>query len=216
MKTFLFLGDSITDSHRLWQPENGGLGDGYVKMLSGIAAEKHLPAAFINKGHDGFTLPSLLRNLPLDCYPSSPDFITILIGINDIAVSRNCGAPFSTETFAVQYEKLLSEILAHTDAGLLCMAPFIFPHPQEYQLWIPDVIRAETAIAETTEKYRIPFLPLHNFFNTCAEKEGYEKITWDGVHLTALGHQLLADQWLKKYGLEPPGSLPAEIKRRQH
>ena len=195
MKTFLFLGDSITDSHRLWQPENGGLGDGYVKMLSGIAAEKHLPAAFINKGHDGFTLPSLLRNLPLDCYPSSPDFITILIGIND---------------------KLLSEILAHTDAGLLCMAPFIFPHPQEYQLWIPDVIRAETAIAETTEKYRIPFLPLHNFFNTCAEKEGYEKITWDGVHLTALGHQLLADQWLKKYGLEPPGSLPAEIKRRQH
>lgn len=94
MKTFLFLGDSITDSHRLWQPENGGLGDGYVKMLSGIAAEKHFPAAFINKGHDGFTLPSLLRKLPIDCYPSSPDFITILIGINDIAVSRNCGFLF--------------------------------------------------------------------------------------------------------------------------
>lgn len=197
MKTLLFLGDSITDSHRLWQPENGGLGDGYVKMLSGIAAKKHLPVTFINKGHDGFTLPSLIRNLPTDCYPFMPDLITILIGINDIAVSRNCGLPFPAETFAARYDQLLSEILSHTNAGLLCMAPFIFPHPQEYQLWIPDVLRAETVMAEAAEKYRIPFLPLHDFLNGCASKEGYEKITPDGVHLTSRGHQLLAERWME-------------------
>lgn len=197
MKTLLFLGDSITDSHRLWQPENGGLGDGYVKMLSGIVAEKHLPVTFINKGHDGFTLPSLLRNLPTDCYPFMPDFITILIGINDIAVSRNCGVPFSAETFAARYDKLLSEILAHTNARLLCMAPFIFPHPQEYQLWFPDVHRVERVIAETAEKYRVPFLPLHDFLNGCALEEGYGNITLDGVHLTARGHRLLAERWVE-------------------
>jgi len=199
MKTLLFLGDSITDSHRLWMPENRGLGDGYIKMLSDIAAEKHLPVTFINKGHDGFTLPSLLRNLPTDCYPLMPDFITVLIGINDIAVSRNCGIPFSAGEFAARYDRLIQEILSHTDAGLLCMAPFLFPHPQEYQLWIPDVIRAENMIAETAEKYRIPFLPLHNYFNAYARKEGYEKITSDGVHLTSRGHQLLATRWMDQY-----------------
>ncbi len=197
MKTLLFLGDSITDSHRLWQPENRGLGDGYVKMLSGIAAEKHLSVTFINKGHDGFTLPSLIRNLPTDCYPFMPDLITILIGINDIAVSRNCGVPFSAQEFATRYDKLLSEILAHTNARLLCMAPFIFPHPQEYRLWIPDVLRAEAAVAEAAEKYGIPFLPLQDFLNGYALAEGYEKITTDGVHLTARGHRLLAGRWVE-------------------
>lgn len=198
MKTFLFLGDSITDSHRLWQPENKGLGDGYVKMLSDIAAEKHFPAVFINKGHDGFTLPSLLRNLPTDCYPWEPDFITILIGINDIAVSRSCGVSFPANEFAAQYDELLNKILTHTNAKVLCMMPFIFPWPLEYQLWTPDIIRMEAIISNLASKYNLPFLSLHDFLNTCAIREGYEKITLDGVHLTSLGHRLLADQWMKK------------------
>lgn len=197
MKTFLFLGDSITDSHRLWMPENKGLGDGYVKMLSDMAAEKHFPASFINKGHDGFTLPSLLRNLPIDCYPFEPDFITLLIGINDIAVSRNCGVPFPVDTFAARYEELLNEILTHTHAKLLCMAPFIFPYPQEYRLWMPDVVLVESIISNLAEKYRLPVLTLHDFLNTHATQNGYEKITLDGVHLTPLGHRLLADRWIK-------------------
>lgn len=196
MKTFLFLGDSITDSHRLWLPESGGLGDGYVKMLSGIAAEKHLPVTFINKGHDGFTLPSLLRKLPTDCFPFAPDFITVLIGINDIAVSRSCGIPFPADEFAAQYDRLLNEILTHTNARLLCMAPFIFPCPQEYQLWIPDVKQAETILSDLAAKYAFPFVLLHDFLNARAEAEGYHKITTDGVHLTPLGHQLLAARWM--------------------
>ena len=208
MKTFLFLGDSITDSHRLWQPEHKGLGDGYVKMLSDITAEKHLPITFINKGHDGFTLPALLRNLPVDCYSFSPDFITLLIGINDIAVSRNCGIPFSVEEFSARYEQLLREILSHTDAELLCMAPFIFPNPQEYRLWIPDVMQAEAAVSAIAEKYQSSFLPLHDFLNGCAEKEGMEKITADGVHLTSRGHQLLAERWMEKVNLPDRDTAP--------
>ncbi|MEY8428803.1 GDSL-type esterase/lipase family protein [Lachnospiraceae bacterium 46-15] len=197
MKTFLFLGDSITDSHRLWQPENNGLGNGYVKILSDIAMKKSFPDIYINKGHDGFTLPALYRNLPTDCYPCHPDFVTILIGINDIAAARNSNLSFEPETFALQYDELLNQVLAHTRAKLLCMAPFIFPHPQEFSLWIPDIIQAEKAISDLTEKYSLPFVPLHNYLNDAASKKGYSKITLDGIHLTPLGHRLIALRWLK-------------------
>lgn len=197
MKTFLFLGDSITDSHRLWQPENNGLGDGYVKILSDISMKKSLPDIYINKGHDGFTLSSLYRNLPIDCYPCHPDIVTILIGINDIAVARNSGFSFEPEKFAQQYDRLLSQILAHTHAKLLCIAPFIFPHPQEFSLWIPDIIQTEKIISDLADKYSFPFLPLQSYLNNAAIQKGYSKITLDGIHLTFFGHQLIAARWME-------------------
>lgn len=198
MKTFLFLGDSITDSHRLWLPEYNGLGDGYVKMLSDAAGEKHSSAVFINKGHDGFTLPSLLRNLSADCYPFSPDFITLLIGINDVAAARNTGAPLDENLFADLYDHLLDTLSAHTHATVLCMSPFIFPHPREFLLWIPDIKRLETIMAALSSKYSFPFLPLHDTLNQTAEEKGYDSVTPDGVHLTPLGHQILAELWIQK------------------
>ena len=76
MKNFVFLGDSITDAERLWIPEYNGLGNGYVQLL----AEK-LSNNFnvINKGHDTFTLPFLLRNLECDCLSFFPAAVSILI-----------------------------------------------------------------------------------------------------------------------------------------
>ena len=197
MKTFLFLGDSITDSHRLWLPRNNGLGDGFVKILSDTAAEEHFSAVFINKGHDGFTLPSLIRNLPTDCFPCQPDFITVLIGINDIAVAKNCQSSFSKENFSKQYEMILEQILSHTHAKILCMGPFLFPCPQEYALWIGEIRLAEQAISSAAARYGLPFLPLHDFLNDAAEHRGYDAITTDGIHLTVEGHRLLAGRWMK-------------------
>lgn len=197
MKTFLFLGDSITDSHRLWQPENNGLGDGYVKILSDISMKKSLPDIYINKGHDGFTLSSLYRNLSIDCYPCHPDVVTILIGINDIAAARNSARSFLPEIFALQYEQLLNQIWTHTHAELLCMAPFIFPHPQEFSLWIPNIIQTEKVISDLADKYSFPFLSLQAYLNNTAIQKGYDKITLDGIHLTSFGHQLIASRWLE-------------------
>ena len=60
MKNFVFLGDSITDAERLWIPEYNGLGNGYVQLLAEKLSNNF---TVINKGHDSFTLPFLLRNL---------------------------------------------------------------------------------------------------------------------------------------------------------
>ncbi|MFQ9153319.1 MAG: hypothetical protein ACLR6B_19680 [Blautia sp.] len=69
MKNFVFLGDSITDANRLWLPEHKGLGNGYVNLLAEKLSHEF---TVINKGHDSFTLPFLLRNLECDCLSFSP------------------------------------------------------------------------------------------------------------------------------------------------
>ena len=69
MKNFVFLGDSITDAERLWIPEYNGLGNGYVQLLAEKLSHEF---TVINKGHDSFTLPFLLRNLETDCLSFSP------------------------------------------------------------------------------------------------------------------------------------------------
>ena len=92
MKTLLFLGDSITDCNHYFDPEN--LGYGYVRSISAKLTQKNTPDnqyQVLNKGNDGFTVPALSRLWSRSCLNLKPDFITILIGINDLAVIKNTG-----------------------------------------------------------------------------------------------------------------------------
>ncbi len=191
--TCVFLGDSITCAGRLWLTDEKKLGNGYVSLLTDrirtIAPDTHV----INKGYDGFNVPFLLKRLTRDCILSSPDFITILIGINDVGIAMNTGVSLEEQHFRENYLSLLEELQQWTHARILCAGPFIFPHPQEYQNWIPVVRQAESLIRELTAEQQIPFLPLHDTLNHFAGQEGCGAVTTDGIHLTDRGHRILAD-----------------------
>ena len=199
MKRLLFLGDSITDSGRLWLPEYKGLGDGYVKIIADFLHREEPALELINKGHDGFTLPALLRNLSIDCFSLSPDLITVLIGINDISVAINTGSPKLLQNFQDHYRMLLDRLLSESSAEIVCMGPFLFPHPQEYALWMPSVLHIQEIIASLALEYGLAFLPLHEPLNRLARELGYPAVTTDGIHLTQAGHKLIAKIWLKQY-----------------
>lgn len=191
--TCIFLGDSITCAGRLWLTDEKKLGNGYVSMLADRIHSIAPDMRFINKGYDGFTVPFLLKRLSRDCILTSPDYITILIGINDVGIAMNTGVSLEQQHFRDNYRSLLEELRQWTHARILCAGPFIFPHPQEYQNWIPVVRQAGSMIQELTEEYDLPFLPLHDTLNRIAEQEGYDAVTTDGIHLTDRGHQILAD-----------------------
>lgn len=199
---FVFAGDSITCANRLWLPKAGGLGNGYVSMLE-PALKTHFPDAVIyNKGYDGFTVPALHRRIKQDGLPKDTDYVTILIGINDIGVAMNTGVSLDELDFSGHYRRLLEEIRWMTDARLLCAGPFIFPHPREYANWIPCVKKAEKEIAVLTNDFAIPFLPLHDTLNEFAQKAGFEAVTTDGIHLTEAGHRHLASLLLAHHGVK--------------
>ncbi len=194
MKKIVFIGDSITDAHHNYTEDN--LGDGYVKIIAEKLGDEY---EVINKGHDAFTVFSLWKFLDSDCISKKPDMVSILIGCNDVAVKMNTGRSLKEQEFQKTYEKLLRKIRAKTEAKIICMGPFIFPHPLEYANWIPDIRLAESQAREAAEKYDAIFLPLHDVLNDAAEQHGYDEITVDGTHLAMRGAEIVAERWMEVF-----------------
>ena len=153
----------------------------------------------INKGIDGFTVPALRRLWKTQCLSLSPDMITILIGINDLAVIKNTGISFlqGLNKFITDYEELLDDIRLITDCPIILMEPFIFPYPAEYALWEPELHKICEAISQLAAQYHAQFLPLWDTLASAAKLHGYGKITTDGIHLTKLGHEIVAEKLLE-------------------
>ena len=195
MKNFVFLGDSITDAERLWIPEYNGLGNGYVQLLAEKLSNNF---TVINKGHDTFTLPFLLRNLECDCLSFFPAAVSILIGINDIGVAKNTGKSLRAQEFAYNYDTLIRRLLEASISSVFLLSPFVFSRPQEYLNWLPEVQKVENTMEALARQYQLPFLPLQERMQE-AEKYGTDALTPDGIHLTAFGHELLAKWWLEAF-----------------
>lgn len=198
---YVFLGDSITCADRLWNPGPNGLGNGYVSVVAEtIRGQKPQPQIW-NKGYDGFTLPFLLRNLEEDCLSVQPDFVCVLIGINDIGICMNTGKTMEEQGFRENYRQLLRRITERGTPRILCLGPFIFPWPQEYAGWIPQVREAEVHISCAAAEYGAAYLACHDFLNEACKREGFSEITEDGVHLTGKGHRLLAERIMAEHAV---------------
>ena len=86
--------------------------------------------------------------------------------------------------------------LLNTGASLLCSGPFIFPHPQKYQIWIPYVLELEQIMEEICSSLSVPFIPLHSYLTSLVKNGDYDAVTVDGIHLTTYGHEMLAEYLL--------------------
>lgn len=199
MKTLLFLGDSITDCNHSFEPEN--LGYGYVRMISEKMNTPEPKYQVLNKGNDGFTVPAVRRMWKRNCLNLQPDFITILVGINDLAVIKNTGITPSVALaeFREQYQALTEDVRMMTDCPILLMEPFIFPHPAEYSTWEPELHKMSEIIQEITAANDLAFLPLWEKLKNFAKNQGYSATTTDGIHLTEAGHRIIANNWLTHF-----------------
>lgn len=207
MREILFLGDSITDCDHSFDPEN--LGTGYVRMIAEYFSAQKAEVQIHNMGIDGLTVNSLKRLWNLCCKDLKPDFITILIGINDIAVMKNTDKDpeLALLEFECQYESLIRQIRSQTNCPILLMEPFVFPHPAMFLSWEADVQLMSKIIQKLAVKYDLSFLPLWDALSNAALENGYDAVTLDGVHLTKLGHQMIADSLLHLLLPEPPAGL---------
>ena len=108
---------------------------------------------------------------------------------------KNTGEDFHTflKKYISAYSLLIQEIRKTNDCPIILMEPFIFPWPAIYSSWESDVTAVSLALQELAYNYKITFLPLWEKLSSKAKELGYDAVTLDGVHLTSLGHQIIAD-----------------------
>ena len=84
MKTIVFQGDSITDAIRNCENDNY-MGSGYATMVAGeLGLSEPNEYKFYNRGISGNRVLDLYARWKTDCLNLKPDYLSILVGINDV------------------------------------------------------------------------------------------------------------------------------------
>ena len=208
MKRILFQGDSITDAGRNREalPEsNAGYGAGYPGLVAARIFGDHLGNGYniINRGISGNRVVDLYARWKKDCLNLEPDVLSILIGVNDTWHEKvDIRNGVEVERYAVIYDMLLEwTVKTLPQIKLVLMEPFVLETGAVSADWLPEIAARGAVVKELAEKYNAVFIPCQQIVNDAAAKAGsFDLILRDGVHPSLMGHQVLADAWLKYAG----------------
>lgn len=197
--TVLFQGDSVTDCHRD-RDISDSMGEGYPAIFKNIY-NKLFPdnkVKFVNRGVSGDRVRNLLERYDADFKAINPDFVSIMIGINDTWRAFDDKDFCSPERFEQEYDLLLSKIKADfPNAKILIIEQFAvtsFPDRQ----WFADLDPKREITRKLAEKYGDFFIPMYDLINSEASKQfPLPEIVPDGVHPSQTGHTYMAEQILK-------------------
>ena len=208
MKRILFQGDSITDAGRNREalPEsNTGYGAGYPALVAARIFGDHLGNGYniINRGISGNRVVDLYARWKKDCLNLNPDVLSILIGVNDTwhekSESRN---GVEVERYKLIYDMLLEwTVKTLPEIKLVLMEPFVLETGAVSADWLPEIAERGAVVKELAQKYNAIFIPCQQIISDAAAKAGADDlILRDGVHPSVMGHQVLADAWMKYAG----------------
>ena len=203
MKTILFQGDSITDASRS-RENDSFLGVGYPRLIEGeLGLESPGEYNFVNRGVSGNRVVDLYARIKIDVINVKPDYMSILIGVNDVwhEVSKKNGV--DAEKYFKIYSMLIEEIKeALPDTKIMILEPFVLKASATEEEW--DYFKAETKLRaemakKVAEKYDLKFIPLQDKFDEAEKLAPASYWLGDGVHPTAKGHTIIKNEWLKAF-----------------
>lgn len=206
MKTILFQGDSITDACRSRENPNFR-GNGYATLVSAaLGFERPMAFHFVNRGISGNRVIDLIARVKPDFIQEKPDYISLLIGVNDVwhdFYERPNG--ISAARFEGYYDMLLNEIKESLPAvRFMILEPFALKGPANEERYEsdfrPEVEKRAAASRRIAEKHNAVFVPLQEKFDKAAAECG-DPTYWlfDGVHPSAMGHELIKREWLRAF-----------------
>ncbi len=203
----VMIGDSITDCGRA-QPVGEGLfealGKGYVAQVDALltAVYPDYKIRVINMGTSGHTVRDLENRWQRDVLEMRPDWLSVMIGIND--VWRQFDSPLRPEIAVApdEYEPTLRRILAAARPslkGLILLTPFyIEPNPADAMRARMDEYGA--IVEKLAGEFDATFVNTQEAYNTVLKHLYPATLAWDRVHPGAGGHMVLARAFLNAVG----------------
>lgn len=206
MTKILFQGDSITDVGRS-REDNNNVGRGYPHLLKAeLYCKSPCEYTVLNRGISGNRIVDVYARIKSDIINLAPDFMSILIGVNDVWHEFSYKNGVDTPKFEKIYSMLIEEIReALPNIKILIMEPFALPASattgtledgsEKYVAFRAETEKKAAAAKRVAEKYDLTFLPLQKLLDDAAAKTSPEYWLSDGVHPTEAGHALIAEQW---------------------
>ncbi|HIW34573.1 MAG TPA: SGNH/GDSL hydrolase family protein [Candidatus Paenibacillus intestinavium] len=199
-KVVMFQGDSITDGGRPKESEGHGTSYPYL-IASRVGADlANQSPTFYNRGISGNRVSDMNARWNEDTFYYSPDVISILIGVNDAWRIVDNGPKGATDRFERHYTALLAEtreVLPETT--LILLEPFVLKTGstvEEWDRWMDIIPTYQAKVRQLADQYDTVFVPLQEMFDQACKLADASFWLYDGVHPTAAGHALIADQWL--------------------
>lgn len=195
---FLLIGDSITDAERS-RPAGeglfGALGKGYVAQTDALlqATYPERLIRVVNQGESGNTVRHLEERWQRDVLDKRPDWLSIMIGIND--VWRQFDLPWqaenhvSPEEYAATLERLVSRTRPHLK-GLVLMTPF-FIEPNRGDAMRRRMDAYGAVVRDLARRHDALLIDVQDAFDRVLEHYHPATLAWDRIHPTATGHMII-------------------------
>ena len=209
-KIILFQGDSITDCGRN-REDITHTGTGYATMVKGeLGAAYPEKYFFINKGISGHRIVDVYARIKSDIINLKPDYISLLVGVNDVwhELGGECNG-VSVEKYEKIYGMLIEEIReALPEIKIMILEPFVLQglktvateeEPERWKMFDIEVHKRAAAAKRIATKYNLTFVPLQEKFDVACRNAEPSYWLYDGVHPTAMGHNLIMKEWIKAF-----------------
>jgi lysophospholipase L1-like esterase len=202
----LFIGDSVTDCGRL-RPVGAGspgaLGRGYVAQVAARMARSepgHAPQC-VNMGVSGDTVRDLALRWESDVTGLEPDWLTVMIGINDVWRHFD-GVDPSAAVGPEEFERTCGDLLARTRPwlhGLVLMTPYYLqPDLADPMRAMMDALGA--AVARLAGRHGALLVDTQRALDLALAGRPHSALAPDRVHPNEEGHRVLADAFLRSVG----------------
>lgn len=204
---WVMIGDSITDCERA-RPYGEGLFEGIGKSYVGLVDAQlkvNYPSKrirIINMGNAGDNIRNIESRWQNDVMDLKPDWVSILVGAND--VWRQFDSPLLTEqhVFVPEYEERLERLIVQTMPkvkGMVLIAPY-YIEPNREDKMRKTMDSYNSTVKTLAVKYKLPCVDLQEYFDKALEDGHPNQFSWDRVHPNLAGHMLIAKAILDKIG----------------
>ena len=197
----LCIGDSVTDCGRKYPVGEGNdaLGSGYVQYLHALIDSRHPEEHIrvINMGIGGNTSRDVRERYVRDALELRPDYVTVMIGINDIWRRMISVNDRENQISLDEYRESIDWICRKTVGcaeGMFLLSPIFMntnPH-DEMRTWT-ETYRQE--LKKTASGYaNVEYLDIQERFDRYFQHYHYSAMASDAVHPNHVGHMIIADK----------------------
>lgn len=199
----VMVGDSVTACGRktpIGEGVGDALGTGYVLYIDCLRRVMHpeKPVNFINMGIDGNTVRDLSRRWQDDVVDLRPDWVSIMIGINEVWRQFDQATSGQSPVYLDEYRDRLDQLVDRTKQvvkGIILVTP-VYLYRSDDDPMRAEVDRYADAMKTVAKKHKTHFVDAQRVIDRMLSYMGFEQLSNDRVHPYPLGHMALANAWL--------------------